>query len=132
MHPQARLDDIEPVLGTAGTALTLRQRLAFMQIEERLQGRDGLSPVRGFSASALQSLALFNDEFVLRHCEFLAERVESMATTTESRVGLAFRLALLREPTADEAATFAALALEHGMPAACRVLFNTNEFLFVD
>ncbi len=94
-----------------------------------------LSPVRGFSASALQSLALFNDEFVLRHCEFLAERVESMATTPESsgqRVRSAFRLALQRDPTADETDAFTVLATEHGLPAACRVLFNTNEFLFLD
>ena len=44
----------------------------------------------------------------------------------------AFRLALLRDPTPEEIGDFAAVAEKHSIPAACRILFNSNEFLFVN
>ena len=44
------------------------------------------APVRGFSASPLQSLALLNNEFVLRHSEALAQRAETGGATTAERV----------------------------------------------
>ncbi len=91
-----------------------------------------LSPARSFSASALQSLALFNDEFVLRHSEFLAERIASTVVTPTAQIQRAFLLTLLREPTAEEAKAFETLVGSHGLPAACRVLFNTSEFLFIE
>lgn len=43
VHPHARIDDLEPILGGGTAALTLRQRLAFLQIEQRLAANDGLS-----------------------------------------------------------------------------------------
>ena len=91
-----------------------------------------LSPVRGFSASPLQSLALLNNEFVLRLSEHLAARVAQSGTGTAEHVREAFRLALLREPTQEELADFTAIADQHTLPAACRVLLNSNEFLFVN
>jgi hypothetical protein len=91
-----------------------------------------LAPIRPFSASALQALALYNNEFILRHAEHFADRLGRLSTDSRGQVTAAFRLALLREPTADELDRFAAYARKHGMPALCRVLFNSNEFLFVD
>ncbi len=91
-----------------------------------------LSPVRAFSASPLQSLALLNNEFVLRQSEHFAARLASPGTTTDAQIRAAFRLALLREPTPGELADFTALADKHTLPAACRVLLNSNEFLFVN
>ena len=44
----------------------------------------------------------------------------------------AVRRILLREPTTDEARRFEAYAAQNGLAALCRVLFNTNEFLFVN
>jgi hypothetical protein len=37
-----------------------------------------------------------------------------------------------RPPTVDEAKLFVAYAEKHGLANLCRVLFNTNEFLFAD
>jgi len=45
---------------------------------------------------------------------------------------LAWRLALSRRPTSQEAADFRAYAAKHGMSSACRILLNSNEFLFLD
>lgn len=91
-----------------------------------------LAPARGFSASALQALAVFNNHFVLRCSEHFAARLEALAVPAGERIQAAFRLALQRPASAEEIAGFTALAAEHGLPAVCRVIFNSNEFLFVD
>jgi hypothetical protein len=91
-----------------------------------------LAPTRPFSASALQSLALLNNDFVLHHSQHFAARLEKLGATPDERIRAAFRLALQREPTESERADFAAYATKHGWAAMGRVLFNSNEFLFVN
>jgi hypothetical protein len=86
-----------------------------------------LAPARGFSASPLQSLALFNNRFLLHHADALAARAAGA-----DPVAAMFRFALQRPPTPAERAAFADLAGRHGPAAAARVLFNSSEFLFVD
>jgi hypothetical protein len=93
-----------------------------------------LAPKRGFSVSALQSLAMYNNDFVLHASNWIAERVEreSEDKTLAAQVARAVELAWLRSPTQDESLRFVDYADKHGMPAFCRVLLNSNEFLFVD
>jgi hypothetical protein len=91
-----------------------------------------LAPTRPFSSSALQTLALLNNEFVLHFSERFAARLEKSCTAPEERVHEAFRLALQREPTEEEVADFASYASKNGLAAMARMLFNSNEFLFVD
>ncbi|MGY8653308.1 MAG: PSD1 and planctomycete cytochrome C domain-containing protein [Verrucomicrobiia bacterium] len=91
-----------------------------------------LAPKRSFSVSSLQALTLFNNDFVLHHSERLAERLEREAPTNEARVKLAIQLVYQREPQKDEVSAFVGYAAKHGWPAICRVLLNSNEFLFVD
>ncbi len=90
------------------------------------------APVRGFSASPLQALELMNDDFVLRHSERFAQRLEEQGTGATDRIRAAFRLALSREPNEGELVKFKALADRHSFAAVCRVLFNSDEFLFID
>jgi hypothetical protein len=91
-----------------------------------------LAPVRGASASPLQALALLNNDFVLRYCEHMAAQLQRLGTTPDEQVRSAFRLVLLREPTDPERIEFASLAAKHSLAAVCRVLLNSNEFLFVE
>jgi hypothetical protein len=91
-----------------------------------------LSPARGFSASPLQALALLNNPFVLQHAEALAGWVGVDTADPDDRVRLMVRAVWLREPTVAELADFRALADAHGLPALARLLFNSNEFLFID
>ncbi|HZO53739.1 MAG TPA: DUF1549 and DUF1553 domain-containing protein [Bryobacteraceae bacterium] len=84
-----------------------------------------LAPARSFSASPLQALALMNNEFVVFHAEVMANYVNG-------NVREAVRRVWLREPSEEELADFSRLADEHGLPAVCRLLFNSNEFLFVN
>ena len=91
-----------------------------------------LQPTRSFSASALQALTLFNNDFVLRHSEHFAARVEKLGNDTPSRVRAMVRLAYQRAATAEEVTAMSAYAEQHGLPALGRVLFNSNEFLFIN
>ena len=83
-----------------------------------------LAPVRSFSASPLQALALMNNSFVAYHAEVMAKEVRG--------VPQAVQRVWLREPTAEELADFTALEREHGLAAVCRLLLNSNAFLFVN
>ncbi len=101
---------------------------------ECLDGADAsaLTPKRSESVTAPQALALLNNEFVLVHAKALAARLEKHSTERAKQIEFACRLVWGRPPTADEAKLFAAYADKHGLPNLCRVLFNTNEFLFAD
>ena len=61
-----------------------------------------------------------------------AARVEKLAPDTPGRLTEAYRLALGRKPTADELKELSAYADKHGLANACRVVFNLNEFVFID
>jgi hypothetical protein len=91
-----------------------------------------LTPVRGFSASSLQALTLFNNDFILRQSALMARRVESERSELDNQVERAVRLAWLRKPTAEEHQELLEFARSKGLPALCRVLLNSNEFLFVN
>ena len=89
-------------------------------------------PVRGETITAPQALALLNDPFVLRRAERLAQRVSAVQADLASRIVAAWTLALSRSPTPTELAHAHTHAEQHGLPALCRVLLNTSEFVFID
>jgi hypothetical protein len=91
-----------------------------------------LSPVRGFSASPLQALTMLNNPFVLHHSQVLAEMVASSSPDAATRIREMVRAVWLRDPMDGELAQFQALEAAHGLPAVARLLFNSNEFLFVN
>lgn len=91
-----------------------------------------LAPKRGSSVSALQSLVMYNNDFVLHHSQVLAEQLKASQATVEMQMTEACRLIYLREPLVDEQAVLVEYTNEHGLAAMCRVLFNSNEFVFVD
>ncbi len=91
-----------------------------------------LAPARSFSVSSLQALTLYNNAFVLHHSAALAKRAEAETTMLEAMVENAVSLVWLRKATADEIREFTEFARTHGLAALCRVLLNSNEFLFVD
>lgn len=91
-----------------------------------------LTPVRTNSMSALQALALLHDRFMVRMSERLAARAETAACDLPAQIGQVYRWALQREPTPSEARTLIAYAEKHGLANACRMLLNSNEFLFVN
>jgi hypothetical protein len=137
---------------------------------------DELTPVRHASVTVQQALALWNNAFVVRHAEHLAEllirgqesgislpaavpptggakaggqesdvqnqqskihstgsgQVKNLKSKIEGEVGQAFELILCRAPNAEEQKEFVAYAQRHGLANLCRLLLNSNEFMFVN
>ncbi len=89
-------------------------------------------PVRNTTMTALQALALLNNPFMVKQAEFFAERVKAQETDAGKQVDAAFRLAFARRPTQQERAAMTVYVERHGLANACRLLFNANEFMFVD
>jgi hypothetical protein len=101
---------------------------------ECLDGADAsqLTPKRTESVTAPQALALLNNEFILVHARAMAARLEKHSPDRAKQIDLACLLLWSRSPAPDEMNLFAEHADKHGLPSLCRVLFNTNEFLFAD
>ncbi len=101
---------------------------------ECLDGADpnAMTPVRNATITALQALTLSNDPFMIRQSEAFARRLEAASPDPAKRVEAAFLLAFGRPPTVAERSALAEFARRRGLAAACRVLFNANEFVFVD
>jgi hypothetical protein len=99
---------------------------------ERLDCPDAsiLTPKRSTTITAIQALAVWNNPFVLRTAEHFAGRLSELDPAV--RVDQAVRLALGRPATPAEREKYGVYAAKYGLANLCRVLFNTNEFLFVD
>jgi hypothetical protein len=91
-----------------------------------------LTPKRSTTITAIQALAVWNNPFVLHTAERFAARLSETSNDPAGQVSEAVRLAFGREATPGEAARYSAYAEKFGMANLCRVLFNTNEFLFVE
>jgi len=92
-----------------------------------------LTPARLETTTALQSLALLNNDFMLRQAGHWAARLEREAGADRAaQVRRAYALALAREPDDAEVDAAVGLVRTHGLAQFCRMLFNTNEFLYVD
>jgi hypothetical protein len=91
-----------------------------------------LTPKRSVTITAIQALATWNNAFVLRMAEHLAQRLVTEQRDTGARVARAVKLTLGRHPTAEELRLLSAHAEAHGFASLCRVLFNANEFVFAE
>jgi hypothetical protein len=89
-------------------------------------------PKREPALTSIQALTLMNNRFMVRMSEHFAERIAERARDPSQHVEWAFRLALGRSPTVAEADSLKQFADRFGLPYACRVVLNLNEFVFVD
>ena len=92
-----------------------------------------LTPARIETTTALQSLALMNNDFMLRQAGHFAKRLEREAgADPAAQVRRGFALAFTREPDNAELTAAVALVESQGLAQLCRMLFNANEFVSVD
>ncbi len=91
-----------------------------------------LTAVRNSSVTALQALSMLNNPFVVRQSEHLAARAVQASGDLERQVTAAVRLVWQRDPIDRERTALSDYARRHGLQNACRMLLNSNEFLFVD
>lgn len=91
---------------------------------------------RAVSTTPLQALLLLNGKLVNEEAEHFARRVEAAAGSDRAtQVRVAYQGALTRLPTPeelDDALKFLDEADGSGLAGLCRVLFNLNEFVYVD
>ena len=93
---------------------------------------DQLAPTRADSVTALQALAMLNNQFVVHQSEQFAARLCREVNDIEGQLKRAHQLVLNRQPAAEELEDLSAYARKHGLANACRLLFNSNEFMFVN
>lgn len=92
-----------------------------------------LTPKRLATTTPLQSLALYNNEFMIRQARYFAERIkQQVGEETVAQVACAFGLAFGRQPTVEETRLAVELVEKQGLFTLCRSLFNSNEFVYVD
>jgi hypothetical protein len=84
------------------------------------------------STTPIQALNLFNSQFTIDQATAFAVRVKNhCGDNAELQIAYAFQLAYSRAPTEIELSETLHVVKEHGLSTLCRVLFNSNEFLFV-
>jgi len=87
---------------------------------------------RSESTTPLQALNLFNSQFVLDECHAMANRLQREAgSTADQQIQRAWQLAWGRDPDADELADAREIVQQEGLPMLCRIILNSNEFLFM-
>lgn len=87
---------------------------------------------RARSTTALQALNLLNSPFIIQQANLMADRLQKeVGDDTHAQIRRAFQLTFGRAPTEMELKSTLQFVEKHGLPALCRVLFNTNELLFV-
>jgi hypothetical protein len=89
---------------------------------------------RAVSTTPLQALLFLNGNLVNDEAEHFANRVvQTAGSDVAAQIRSAYELALTRPPTAEELQeTMQYLANGGDLIAFCRVLFNLNEFVYVD
>jgi hypothetical protein len=87
---------------------------------------------RNESASPLQALALLNNSFALTMSKNFATKLGKSTAALPAMVDQAYYEALGRTPSPRDRDTLVAYSREFGLTNFCRVLFNLNEFTFVD
>jgi hypothetical protein len=89
------------------------------------------TPRRPSTTTALQALSLLNGPFMTQQAAFFADRVQADAgKDPDAQATRAFRLAYGHDPDGDDRKAAAELIRKHGLPALCRALMNSNEFLY--
>ena len=84
------------------------------------------------STTPIQALNLYNSRFMIEQAVAFAARVKSDAgDDSEKEIEQAYKLAFGRGPNLEEVAEAEPIVKEFGLATLCRVLFNSNEFLFL-
>jgi hypothetical protein len=91
-----------------------------------------LTPKRNTTLTALQALAMLNDPLMLKQVESFAQRLRALRKDLTGQIQQAYWLAVARAPTQQELALLMAYTQKNGLENFCRLLFNSNEFMFVD
>ncbi len=87
---------------------------------------------RNESQSPLQALAMLNNSLMLTMSKHFAAKLDKQDGDLPAKVRGAYYEAVGRAPLPDEVSVLTRHAQQFGLTNVCRVLFNLNEFSFVD
>ena len=97
-----------------------------------LPDQNQTAAARNVSTVPTQALTLMNNEFVLNQAGLFADRLKAEARRDVDRqIELAYRIALTRSPTENEAAVAKTLVAEQSLVDLTHVMLNLNEFLYL-
>ena len=87
---------------------------------------------RNVSTVPTQALTLLNNPFVLRQAQLFAKRLaDEVPDDVEAQISRAYRIALSRPPTKEEAAIALELVESGSLIDLTHVMLNLNEFLYL-
>ncbi|MEM8736248.1 MAG: DUF1553 domain-containing protein, partial [Planctomycetota bacterium] len=87
---------------------------------------------RNNGVTPLQSLTMLNSGLMVTMSSHFASKLETEYAEPTEQVRQAFYRAVGRLPNKDEHRVLLDVAREHGLDNACRLIFNLNEFSFID
>ena len=91
-----------------------------------------ITPKRIETLTALQALSLLNDQFMIGMSVFFAEHIKAQSDELTTQISQAFQTALGRSPEPDELKILKTIGEQHGLKNVCRLILNSNEFIFID
>ena len=90
------------------------------------------APKRASTTTPLQALALMNNTLIFETSDDFAKRLQQdVGKEIGKQISQAYVIAFGREASAEEIQLAGRFVADHGMAAFCRVILNSNEFLFV-
>jgi hypothetical protein len=90
------------------------------------------TPQRSISNTPVQALTLLNNPFVLRQAELLAQRLERESPDNrDEQIRRAYALLFQRAPSPQELSRDRRFVDAQPLLIYCRVLLNSNEFVYV-
>ena len=105
--------------------------MPFLQTFDSLVCEDS-RPMRRTSTTPLQALAMFNGKLINQEANYFADRIKAQSSNLEERIDWAFRLGLGRHPRPDEIDALLPFANDKNLSRLARIIFNTNEFVYID
>ena len=91
-----------------------------------------LVPKRSSTLTAIQALALLNDPLMVQESRYFADRLREKSMHVGEQIDYGIQLAFGRSASPQEIEALSAHADNHGLANAARLIFNSNEFIFVD
>jgi hypothetical protein len=91
-----------------------------------------LVPKRNTTLTALQALSMMNNRLMVKGAEHFSERIIRAGGNLDQQIGLSYQLAFGRSPRPEEVRLLADFVAEYGLANGCRLILNSNEFIFVD
>lgn len=90
------------------------------------------TPDRASTTTPLQALSLMNNDLIFDMSDKFAERVKRSAGDNASQqIKLVYEIAYGRPASDGEIKVSTDFVEQHGLPSFCRVILNSNEFLYV-